>query len=111
MSEIPIFCGIVLLALSDDLINSRRFFIACFIFSILCFLLGLILFLNIRDLHLSSKLVIFSVTLIYLTCFEILRTTFKNVTDENPSITSRPSIIGGDANDGLFTKPPKSKKI
>lgn len=109
---IPLVIAIVFFALSDDLINHRRFFLWCFIAAFLSFIAGLILFfLNIQDISTATNFVIFSVPIIYLVCFESFRIIFKHFTGENPCITSVTSRVGDAPFGGIFSKYPKSKRI
>lgn len=109
---IPFLIGGIPFAFSDDLINNRRFFKICFAGSILWFVIGSVFtFLDINGVSEKWLFVIFSIPLIYLCCFEILRWLFKRYKGEEPYITSASSVIGGRPLPGFFGKYPKTKNI
>lgn len=109
---IPILVGGIPLAFSDDLLNRRSLFKTGFILSMGWFLFGAaIAFVVPTGSSGSWLLVTFLIPLVYLGCFEALRSVYFRIFHENPCITSISSRIGAAPLNGLLTQYPKDKRI
>ncbi|MGB0522301.1 MAG: hypothetical protein ACPGJS_05045 [Flammeovirgaceae bacterium] len=103
--------GLIAFSLSEDLMNST-FFKRCLIAGMIAFLTGIVFeFTNSFKLDKGLTMLIMSISMIYLGCFQILRTVFKKWTGTDPYITSEVSIIGERPTASFWMKYPKNRKI
>lgn len=104
--------GIIPFCLTDDLINSRRFFRWCAALSIPWFLLVYAFaYLNPLNLDPVYLVGVSAFPSIHLLSFEIFRQVFRKLTGKNPCITTVSSIRGKHATGGLFSRYPKGRRI
>jgi hypothetical protein len=109
---IPLVLELALFVLSGDLLNIRKLFYWGYLSAVLSFLAGFWLF-YFRTLDAYSYpgfiLLIFSIPLIYLTCFEVFRLIYKKFRSEEPCITNLTSVIGTRPIGSIFSEYPINK--
>ncbi len=111
---LPLLLALVWFVLSGDLLNIRKLFYISYLTAALSFLAGLALFYLKpfgADAYPGLILLIFSIALIYLSCFEILRLIYRRFRKEDPCITNWSSLPGRHPSGALFSEYPAGKKV